>query len=94
MCVREDSLCAVACDVTGEAGYDARPPPRAFPLPKGWGKRVKSSLLHAISLAAMALTVARSRAAGSRGKTHRLQAELDRSGTNTLERGLLSGLSA
>ena len=43
------------------------------PLPRGWSKHVRSSLLHAISLAAMALTMARSR----RTRT-RLQGELER----------------
>ena len=43
------------------------------PLLRCWSKHVKSGLLHAISLAAMALTIARSRRARSR-----LQTELDR----------------
>ena len=42
------------------------PSQRSAPLPRGWSKHVKSGLLHAISLAAMALTVARSRYARSR----------------------------
>jgi hypothetical protein len=46
---------------------------RSIPLPRGWSKHVKSGLLHAISLAAMALTIAR-----SRGTRYRLQGELDR----------------
>jgi len=49
------------------------PSQRSAPLPRGWSKHVKSGLLHAISLAAMALTVARSRYA-----RWRLQAELER----------------
>ena len=50
------------------------PSQRAAPLlPRGWSKHVKSGLLHAISLAALALTVARSRYARSR-----LQGELER----------------
>jgi hypothetical protein len=56
----------------------SRPLTHAFPLPKGWSEYLKSSLLHAISLTAMALTVARGRAAETRGKTHRLQTELER----------------
>jgi len=52
------------------------PSERPVPLPRGWTKHVKSSLLHAISLAAMALTIARSR----RTRT-RLQTELDRADT-------------
>jgi predicted RNA polymerase sigma factor len=46
---------------------------RSIPLPRGWSKHVKSGLLHAISLAVMALTIARSRA-----PRYRLQGELDR----------------
>jgi putative transposase len=46
---------------------------RFTPLPRGWPNHIKSSLLHAISLAAMALTVARSRCT-----RNYLQAELDR----------------
>jgi hypothetical protein len=34
----------------------SRPFPRVVPVPKGWTKHVKSSLLHAVSLAAVALT--------------------------------------
>ncbi len=45
----------------------------SVPLPSGWTHHVKSGLLHAIPLAAMALTVARSRHTRSR-----LQTELDR----------------
>ena len=46
---------------------------RSVPLPSRWAHHVKSGLLHAISLAAMALTVARSRHTRSR-----LQIDLDR----------------
>jgi transposase InsO family protein len=49
------------------------PSEHSIPLPGGWAKHVKASLLHAISLAAMALTVARSRRARSR-----LETELER----------------
>jgi putative transposase len=52
------------------------PSQRSVPLPRGWSKHVKSSLLHAISLAAMALTVA-----GGRHARARLQTELDRANT-------------
>jgi hypothetical protein len=38
----------------------------AVPLPRGWSRHVKSSLLHAISLASMALTVAHGRHTRSR----------------------------
>ena len=50
-------------------------------LPKGWGKHIKSSILHAISLAAAALTCAWSRTATSRSSRTRLEAELDRANT-------------
>jgi hypothetical protein len=58
-----------------------RHPQGAAALPKGWTNHVKSALLHAISLAIMALTVARSRAASSRNAPRRLQAELDQAHT-------------
>ena len=45
----------------------------SVPLPRSWSNHIKSGLLHAISLAAMALIVARSRSTG-----YRLQSELDR----------------
>jgi putative transposase len=45
----------------------------SIPLPGGWTHHVKSGLLHAISLAAMALTVAR-----SKHTRPRLETELDR----------------
>jgi len=51
------------------------PSQRSVPLPRGWSKHVKSSLLHAISLASVALTVARSRHARSRLQTQLDQAE-------------------
>jgi hypothetical protein len=43
------------------------------PLPRGWKSHIKSSLLHAISLATAAVTVARSRSA-----VDGLRAELER----------------
>ena len=49
------------------------PSRRSAPRPRGWSKHAKSGLLHAIFLAAMALTVGRSRYARSR-----LQGELER----------------
>jgi transposase InsO family protein len=49
------------------------PSESSIPLPGGWAKHVKASLLHAISLAATALAVARSR----RVRT-RLETELER----------------
>jgi transposase-like protein len=45
----------------------------SVPLPRGWKKHIKSSVLHAISLATAALTIAR-----SRGATRSLHAELER----------------
>jgi hypothetical protein len=44
---------------------------RPAPLPRGWVKHIKTGLLHAISLAAMALTIARSRGATPRSGTKR-----------------------
>lgn len=55
-----------------------RQPPN---LPRGWSKHVQSSLVHAIALAATALTEAWSRAAAGRTKDTRLEAELDRANT-------------
>ena len=55
-------------------------------LPGGWPKTVKSALLHAISFAFNAMTVAYGRAASSRNTRHRLQADVDRVLT---ENGLL-----
>ena len=52
------------------------PSERSVPLPQGWAKHIKASLLQAISLAAMALTVARSRRVRSR-----LEIELERADT-------------
>lgn len=49
------------------------PSQRSAPLPRGWSKHVKSGLLHAISLASMALTISRTRRARSR-----LATELER----------------
>jgi hypothetical protein len=49
------------------------PSQRFLRLPRGWPNHIKSCLLYAISLAAMALTVAR-----SRSTRNCLQAELDR----------------
>jgi transposase InsO family protein len=54
------------------------PSQRFTPLPRGWPNHIKSSLLHAISLAAMALTVARSRVVTSRCD---LQVKLDQAST-------------
>jgi hypothetical protein len=52
-----------------------------IPLPRGWTQHVKSALLHAVSLASMALMLARSRTAVSHIERRRLRAELDRATT-------------
>jgi len=48
-----------------------------IPLPKGWPKFVRSGVLHAISLGAIAMTSAWARATKARSK-RRLQADIDR----------------
>ena len=55
--------------------------PDDFPLPRGWTKTVRSSVLHAISVASTALTRAWASGASSRRRTTRLLAELDRAET-------------
>jgi len=52
-----------------------------FPLPKGWPKRIRSSVLHAVSLASAALTTAWARAARNRRPRVQLLAELERART-------------
>ncbi|MHC4920999.1 MAG: transposase [Planctomycetota bacterium] len=52
-----------------------------FPLPRGWTKTTRSSVLHAISLAFTALTRAWGSSATSRRRTIRLQADLDQAMT-------------
>lgn len=51
------------------------------PLPRGWTKATRSSVLHAISLAFTALTRAWGASATSRRRTTRLEADLDRAMT-------------
>ena len=51
---------------------------RALPLPRGWPRHVRSAVLHAISLASAALTLARSRTASIRDSKRRLVADLER----------------
>ena len=58
-----------------------------FPLPRSWTKTIRSSVLHAVSLAAAALTSARGRAARNRRPRVQLVAELERAKT---EIGLFS----
>ena len=53
------------------------PPPR-IPLPKRWSRRVRSAVIHAISLAHFSLTSTRSWAANSWNARIRLSAENDR----------------
>ncbi len=50
-------------------------------LPAAWPTHVKSGLLHAISLAATALTCARGRVATTRDRRLRLQVRLDQATT-------------
>ncbi len=52
-----------------------------FPVPRGWTKTTRSSVLHAISLAFTVLTRAWGSSATSRRRTTRLQANLDRATT-------------
>lgn len=52
--------------------------PQDPPLPRGWTKHVRSAFLHAVGLASMALTVARGRAVGTRSRTQRFAADLER----------------
>ncbi len=52
-----------------------------FPLPKGWTKTVRSSVLHAVALAAAALTSAWGRAARNQHAGVRVVAELERAKT-------------
>ena len=51
---------------------------RNLSLPKGWPAHVRSSTVHAISLAHFSLTFARGAAANSINKRMQLQAEVDR----------------
>jgi hypothetical protein len=50
----------------------------ADPLPRGWTRRVRSSVLHAISLATAVLTAARARASSQdlRAKLERAEQEI------------------
>ena len=49
-----------------------------IPLPRGWSSRVKSAILHVISLAQFTLAYTRGWAANSPNSRIRLKAELDR----------------
>ncbi len=52
-----------------------------FPLHKSWTKTIRSSVLHAVSLASAALTSAWARAARNRRPRVQLVAELERAET-------------
>ncbi len=54
------------------------PPPPRIPLPRGWPRRVRSAVIHAISLAHFSLTATRSWAANNWNARIRLQQENDR----------------
>ncbi len=50
----------------------------ALPLPKGWPRRVRSAVIHAVSMANVVFTVTRSQAENHFNARVRLQAENDR----------------
>ena len=52
-----------------------------FQLPKGWPKTIRSSVIHALSLASATLTAAWARAARNRSPRVQLLAELERAKT-------------
>src|SRR5712691_9265270 len=56
----------------------ATPGDLEFPLPKGWPRRIRSAVIHTISLAHASLTHARSVAANSINARIRLKEEIDR----------------
>ena len=56
----------------------AIPADHRLPLPKGWPKRIRSSVIHAVSLAHFSVTFARSVAAASINARIRLKAENNR----------------
>ena len=56
----------------------ANPSSPEIPLPRGWPSRVKSAILHVISLAQFTLAYTRGWAANSPNCRIRLKAELDR----------------
>ncbi len=56
----------------------ARSSKPAIPLPKGWRKVTRAGVLHAISVAAMAMTSAWSKASAGRSSRQRALAEVDR----------------
>ncbi len=50
----------------------------ALPLPRGWRKVTRAGVLHAISVAAMAMTAAWSKASAGRSSRQRALADVDR----------------
>ncbi len=68
------SVCHLLLDVP----MPSKNEPPKIPLPKSWGTRVKSAILHTIALAQYALTYSRSWAADSSNQRLRLKAECDR----------------
>ncbi len=56
----------------------ARSTSPSIPLPRGWTKVINAAVLHAISLAAKALTTAWARTATSRSSRIKVRAEIDR----------------
>jgi len=52
--------------------------PPKLPLPRGWKRRVRSSVLHILALSHYTFTVLLARAANSKNRQVRLQAQIDR----------------
>jgi hypothetical protein len=51
---------------------------QAVPLPKGWSRHVRSSIIHAVSMATIAFTHALARVANDPDAQIRAQEEIDR----------------
>ena len=51
---------------------------RKLPLPRGWKRRVRSSVLHILALSHYSFTVLLARTARSQDRATRLQAQMDR----------------
>ncbi len=52
--------------------------PPKLPLPRGWKRRVRSSVLHILALSHYTFTAMPARAANQRNRRARLQAEIER----------------
>ena len=52
--------------------------PPKLPLPRGWKRRVRSSVLHILALSHYTFTALLARAANSKNRQVRLQAQIDR----------------